>query len=74
VTSQTRLAQTAGFSITANPAGAQPRSHAGQPNLPSRLDRGEHRHIIHSGKTPPNQRSTTCYTDTLTSSASFTAA
>ena len=50
-----------GSSISANPAGAQPRSTSEQPNLPSRLDRGEHRHTIKGGGTPlPTTRSTTC--------------
>ena len=56
-------------SIPANPAGAQPRSTSppGRTHRP-RLDRGEHRHIIHGGGTRPNYKINTVYTEILTTS------
>ena len=62
MTSQTRLAHTAGFLHL-----GQSRRRAAAVNMPGcrtcrpGLNRGEHRHIIHSGGTPlPTTRSTTC--------------
>ena len=44
--------------------------HTAQPNLPAKLDRGEHRHTIQGGGTPPQpQDQQPVYTDNLTSSA-----
>jgi hypothetical protein len=45
--------------------------HTAQPNLSAKLDRGEHRHTIQGGGTPPQpQDQQPVYTDNLTSSAS----
>jgi hypothetical protein len=59
-----------GSSIPANHAGAQPRS-TPPPHCTRRpeLDRGEHRHIIKGGGTPPpNHKISNVYTENLTSS------
>ena len=69
-----REARTAGF-LQNQPlvAGAEPWSTPPtRPEMPRGLDRGEHRHTIRSGGTPPIKDQQPVYTDNLTSSTLMT--
>ena len=61
MTSQTGRARTAGFLHLGQSRRRAAAVNIRQSNLPARLDRGEHRHTIQGGGTPPpTKRSTTC--------------